>query len=249
MRILSLLLFLFLTADFATAQCVPDTSITHNDPGVYPDTITGLPHSYVGVAYATTIQIKVLTDTVVGGLTVPVDSIVVNGVSGLPSGFTYVCTPSSCSFPGGSDACIYLQGLPPTGAMVGSYPIIVQVTAYGVLFGTPTNVPANITGYSIEIDANTGISDLNTPTFTVGQNSPNPAHEYTVIPVNLTRNEEVTVTVSNLLGKKVIEHTYNLNKGRNTINVDVHGLQQGIYLYTISVGRNNTTRRMIISNE
>ncbi len=249
MRFLILLFCLLVSTNFVNAQCTPDTSITHNDPGVYPDTITGLPHAYVGVNYATTIQLKVLADTVIGGFTVPVDSIVVNGVTGLPAGFTYLCTPSGCSFPGGSDACILLQGPAPTGNMTGTYPLVVQVTAYGVVFGTPTNVPANITGYSIVIDSTTGINDLYTVNYTIGQNTPNPAREYTSIPVNLVRNENVNVSVSNLLGKKVIEHSYNLHRGRNNINLDVHGLQPGIYLYTVTIGKNNTTRRMIISNE
>src|SRR5438046_195158 len=89
------------------AQCVPDTSITHNDPGVYPDSATNLPHAIVGIPYSTVIQLKVLTDTttMIGPITVPVtiDSIIATNVSGLPAGYTYNCTPSTCVFLGGSD--------------------------------------------------------------------------------------------------------------------------------------------------
>ena len=249
MKIITLFFVLLVSTFNISAQCVPDTSITHNVAGMYPDKVVGLPHASVGQPYSTTIQLKVLVDTVYLGFTVPIDSINIDNVTGLPSGFTFSCTPVNCSFPGGSDACILLQGTAPTSQMIGTYPIVVEVTAYGVFLGTPTNLPANVTGYSIVIDTTTGINDIHSVSFTVGQNNPNPAHAYTTIPVNLTRNEEVIVSVSNLIGKKVVERTYNLQRGKNNINVDVHGFQPGIYLYTVTVGRNNTTRRMIVSAE
>lgn len=249
MRVLTILSFLFIAYFSSTAQCVPDTSITHNVTGMYPDIATGLPHAAVGQPYATTIQLKVLVDTVYLGITVPIDSVNINNVTGLPAGFSYSCTPSNCSFPGGSDACIYLQGNAPTSQMIGTYPIIVEVTAYGVLLGTPTNLPANITGYTIVIDTTTGISGIPSVSFTIGQNTPNPAREYTSIPLQLTSNEVVTVSVTNLIGKKVFERTYNLQRGKHNIMLDVHGFKPGIYMYTVTAGRYNTTRRMIVSIE
>src|SRR4051812_36879308 len=147
MRITLLACFLLFSV-YVSAQCIPDTSITHNQPGFYPDTITNLPHAHIGAAYATTIQFKVKADTTFSGIPVPIDSINVQNVTGLPTGFTYLCTPSNCSFPGGSNGCIYLQGPAPTSAMIGTYPIVVQVIAYGTVLGQATSLPANITGYT-----------------------------------------------------------------------------------------------------
>src|SRR5689334_1207210 len=122
-KILLFLVASALAGSYAFGQCVPDTSITHNDPGVYPDSATNLPHSVVGIPYSTTIQMKVLTDTtaMVGPITVPVtiDDVTVNTVTGLPPGYSYSCNPANCVFPGGSDACVLLQGPAPTGAEVG----------------------------------------------------------------------------------------------------------------------------------
>jgi hypothetical protein len=233
------------------SQCTPDTSITHNDPGVYPDSAAGLPHAVAGQPYSTTMQIKVLTDTVVvfGGIpvTATIDSIVLNNITGLPSGFTFSCTPAGCSFPGGSDACAQLVGNPTIG-MVGSYPLVVQTTAYATVFGTPQSASDNNNDYTLVIDSTTGITILDKSGFTIGQNEPNPAQNYTNVPVVLSRPETVSVTVSNLIGKKVISKVYSLQKGRNTVQIDLHELQPGIYLYTFSDGRNTVTRRMIISN-
>src|SRR4051812_1294579 len=126
-RIILFTAILSLGVLYSYAQCIPDTSITHNEAGIYPDSATGLPHAVVGVAYSTVIQLKVLTDT--SGVTV--DSIDITNVTGLPAGFTYQCTPSSCHFPGGSDACILLTGPAPTVAMAGQiYPLTVNATLY-----------------------------------------------------------------------------------------------------------------------
>jgi hypothetical protein len=249
MRIITLLTCFIFTSLFVSAQCTIDTSITHNVDGIYPDTITNLPHSHVAVAYSTDIQFKIAPSTLYSGITVAIDSIKIITVTGLPPGFTYLCTPSNCVFPGGTSACVLLQGPAPTGAMIGSYPIEVIVKGYARPLGFAVVVDSTITGYKIVIDSTTGISDVDRLTFSVGQNTPNPAKEYTNIGVNILHNADVTVTVSNVIGKKVLEHSYNLQRGKNTISLDVHNLMPGIYLYTISEGRNTITRRMIVSND
>ena len=117
-KLITLIAVCFAFSNSSIAQCVPDTAITHNVPGIYPDSATGLPHSYVGLAYLADIQVKVLTDTVYLGFPATIDSIKINSVSGLPAGFTYDCTPSNCVFPGGSDACIQLTGAAPNSGMM-----------------------------------------------------------------------------------------------------------------------------------
>lgn len=249
MKIFTSFVFFLVSYLITSGQCVPDTSITHNKPGNYPDTITGLPHSITGQSYSTVIQVKVLTDSTVGTLTGVVDSIVVENVTGLPSGFSYTCTPSSCSFPGGSDGCITLSGSAPTLQMVGSYPLVVQSTIYFKIFGTPQTLQNDILGYSIVIDTTTGISTLEKNNFSAGQNSPNPAKDYTVIPLTISHPEEVSLTIVNLIGKKVFSRSYNLQKGKTNITLDLHNLQPGIYLYTFSNGLTSVARRMIITND
>ncbi len=249
MKIFTSFVFFLVSYLITSGQCVPDTSITHNRPGNYPDTITGLPHSITGQSYSTVIQVKVLTDSTVGTLTGVVDSIVVENVTGLPSGFSYTCTPSSCSFPGGSDGCITLSGSAPTLQMVGSYPLVVQSTIYFKIFGTPQTLQNDILGYSIVIDTTTGISTLEKNNFSAGQNSPNPAKDYTVIPLTISHPEEVSLTIVNLIGKKVFSRSYNLQKGKTNITLDLHNLQPGIYLYTFSNGLTSVARRMIITND
>lgn len=168
-----------------SAQCVPDTSITHNEPGIYPDMATGLPHSYVGLSYLADIQVKVLTDTTYMGFPGTIDSINITSVDGLPPGFNYTCTPENCSFPGGSDACIQLVGNAPTSAITGAYPLVINLTIYGQAFGIPQSIQDVNDSYTIYIEHNVGITPITNLNFTVGQNTPNPSSTTTLIPVNV----------------------------------------------------------------
>lgn len=239
------------------AQCVPDTSITHNDPGVYPDSATNLPHAIVGIPYSTVIQLKVLTDTstMIGPITVPVtiDSIISTSITGLPPGYTYNCTPASCVFLGGSDACILLQGPAPTPPEIGMvYQIHVEVEVYGHITGTGTTLPpqsSNIDYYFIQVDDNVGISALSPSKFDVLQNNPNPFHGTSVVEYTTPAAAPVTIKVSNMLGKVVSTRLVWAKGGINKIMFNAKDFEPGIYFYTISNEKYSVTKRMIVDNE
>jgi hypothetical protein len=247
MKLIYSFLFLLIVSLSASAQCVPDTSITHNDPGIYPDSATGLPHAVVGIAYNTDIQVKVLSDTSYLGLPAIVDSINVTGVTGMPSGFAYSCFPANCSFPGESDACILLYGSAPTAGMVGNYPIVVHMTIYGKVFGVPQTLQQDNSSYSITIDNNVGIGNVNSTVFSVSQNLPNPASSSTRIPVTVPHNGTAHLTISNLIGRIIYSHDVQVTKGANYIPFNTSELNPGIYLYSVSFGNAVQTRRMIVT--
>ncbi len=243
-RIILLISFLYFIASGSFAQCIPDGSIV--DAGIYPDSATGLPHAIVGTAYSTVIQLKVLTDT--SG--VNVDSIDIASVSGLPAGFSYQCTPSSCHFPGGSNACILLFGPAPTAGMAGQiFPLNVGATLYGHLGIIPVSQPGNITRYRIVVDPVSGISSLSNDKFDVAQNVPNPFSKTTEISFNSPSNELSTLKVSNLLGKVVFSKSVFAQRGLNKITLSSKDFDAGIYMYTIGNSRTSITKRMIVSNE
>jgi hypothetical protein len=231
----------------AIAQCVPDVTIT--EPGIYPDSATGLPHALIGSPYSTVIQLKVLTDTTYLSQPATVDSVVITGVVGLPSGFSYTCTPSSCHFPGGSNACILLQGTAPTSGMEGTYPITVNVTTYGHLGPIPASLPTDITRYRIIIDPLNGLSSLQNNKFEVGQNIPNPFSKSTDIAFNSPVSELLTFKVSNLLGKVVYTKSIFAQRGLNKIMLSSKDFDAGIYIYTLGNAKSSVTKRMIVSNE
>ena len=156
--------------------CVPDNQYTL--PGIYPDTLVGLPCAQTTVLYQTTLTVIAPEDSIydlgppLGTINAIIDSIVVQdnsapadgiAVNGLPSGFAYVCNPPSCSFPGGSTGCVLLIGTAGAGT-AGTYNIQVEVDAYVnqlVGFGNPPVNMDDVDQYSIVI------SEVAPPTPTV----------------------------------------------------------------------------------
>lgn len=241
-RILILLLVLATGKSFA--QCVPDASITES--GIFPDSATGLPHAYLGVPYSTDIQFRVPLDTVYNGLPAQIVSIAVASVTGLPPGFTYTCTPSNCTFPGNSNGCMLLQCANPT--VTGAYPIVVNLTVSGTVFGFPQTIPATNDNYTIYVENNVGIISANSNTFSVGQNLPNPANGLTEIPVTMPVSGLVDLKVSDLIGKVVYSTRVAAQKGMNSIPVNTSAMRKGIYVYTVTTGANSISKRMIIAD-
>ena len=241
---------------WSQAQCIPDTSITHNVPGAYPDTIQNLPHAIVGVQFDTDIQVKVWTDvyTTVSGFPVHAcfDSVVVMSVTGLPVGYSSLCMPASCSFPGGGNGCIHLTGPPPVLADVGMvYPIDVSIRAFVVVCGGTLHAIRDtiIHGYKIIIDNNIGVQNLSAPVLDILQNVPNPFHGNSEISFTSSKNETLSFKVSDVLGKVIYARTIVARKGLNKIILSGKDFETGIYLYSISNSGSTITRRMIVSNE
>lgn len=248
-RISLIILLCFIFVLSGNSQCVPDTSITHNQPGIYPDSATGLPHAFVGIPYSSVIQVFVPLDTVYNGFPATIDSINATNVTGLPPGFTYICTPSNCSFPGGTSACILLQGPAPTTGMIGTYPILVELDVYGRVFSIPQTIQDVNDNYSIVIESTTGLWSVSNGSFAVKQNSPNPFGRYSNIPVNSKVNGYINLKITDLLGNVVLNQQRSVQKGINNISVDALNFEAGIYLYTISDGKNSVTRRLVVSGK
>ncbi|HRH64794.1 MAG TPA: T9SS type A sorting domain-containing protein [Bacteroidia bacterium] len=246
------LLFLFVFAlgvsSSGYSQCVPDTNITHNVSGIYPDSATGLPHAVVGVPYLTDMQFSIPTDTMYAGQPAVLDSIRITYMTGLPAGFTYTCTPPNCIFPGGATSCIQITGTAPTSGMVGSYPIVVGLRVSGRLYGIiAQQIDTSNSNYTIVIDNNTAIATLVPTAFQVSQNKPNPFHGKTEITVSGPTSEELKIKVCDLLGNVLRNETAIVPKGISSIYLTSDELSPGIYLYTITNGRSSVTRRMIVS--
>lgn len=228
------------------AQCVPDPTIT--TPGIYPDSATGLASGVVGVPYVEDIQARVLEDTTLAGLPVIITNVTLTSVTGLPPGLTYSCTPSSCVFPGGSNGCLLISGTPTT---AGFYPLVVELTANGTLFGTP--VPpqtTTLTYYSITIDVNSGVTgDLASVNFEVVNNVPNPASDFTDITFATPVAGDFTIRLFNMIGKEVHKENIRGMAGHNTTRLDLSDVAPGVYMISVENGQTAVTRRMIVSRK
>lgn len=75
-------------------------------------------------------------------LVLPVESIRIHDVAGLPAGFDWNCNPGSCLFPPNTSACVYLFGTP-DGADVGIHTVAVERVFMVTLFGQSSSIPLN----------------------------------------------------------------------------------------------------------
>lgn len=245
-KILTVLLLLTGFTTAVNAQCTPDPSYTV--PGIYPDSATGIPHATVGLPYSTVIQFRIPTDTVYAGAPVTIDFFRITSVTGLPSGFAWSSTPSNGSFPGGSNGCMQIDGTAPTTPMIGSYPLVVGIRVVGRLYGIiPDSIDTQNDNYILVIDANTGTGTIVPSIFDVSQNQPNPFSGTSEITVTMPVSETVSIRITDLLGNLVKSQSTFLQRGVSKLNLSSAEFSPGIYLYTVSNGRNSFTRRMIVS--
>lgn len=129
-KILLLLGTVFVGVTFAQTQCTPDPQYTES--GIYPDSATNFASACVGQPYTQLITNVVPSDTtttlpIVGNVTVAIDSINVVNVTGLPPGMTFACSPSNCSYAGGTTGCAVISG---TCNTPGTYNLVIELTAY-----------------------------------------------------------------------------------------------------------------------
>ena len=252
-KLLTTFLF-FLSVVFVQAQCTPDP--THIVGGIYPDSATGLSDAYVGQSYSELITIITPLDTpvVYNGfpLTVTIDSITLDNVTGLPSNFSYYFDPPSCGFLGGTTECAELySSTNPTSSDVGSYQIIFETTAYvsGIpLIGSTTQNDV-IDYYYLNIVNNTPVLDyLPNHVFELSSITPNPIQNNAEISfVSGNYNQQIVCSIYNLLGDKIDSYYTYSKRGLNVIDINTSNYPEGMYLCSMSNGNITLTKRMIIS--
>lgn len=81
----------------------------------------------------------------------------------------------------------------------------------------------------------------------LSQNHPNPAKDFTTISFELLDNQEVTVRLTDMLGKVVAEKNLgNLNPGAHNHTFDLNGLKAGTYHYSIVTENGSLSKSMQI---
>lgn len=248
--LLSLITVVVFTA-LNAQNCTPDGAFTA--PGVYPDSATNMAAGMVGVPYSETITTITPVDTCVVVLfppctTVPIDSVMVETVTGLPPGLTIVSMNENTlpfKFPGGSSSCMLISGTPTT---AGTYPIQVHGTSYATVFTLTQTQPFDVNYYSITILPNTvGIDELSANTFSVSQNAPNPFSNTSIIEYMMPTAGKVTVEVRNILGELVFSDIKSVSKGLNKYQLNAANFTNGVYFYQLTHGGEVVTKRFIVN--
>lgn len=241
--------FAFLWSLGASAQCTPDPQFIQ--PGVYPDSATGMSIGTVGVPYDELITIVVPYDTtiMVGPFpfTMVFDSIVVTDWQGLPSSLSYACYDAGnttspldqCAFEGNTNGCIAITGTPVL-ADVGSHQQIITTQTYTTPdspLGEPTETIVDY--YYIQIvPGTTGIYGLTTSKFLL---YPNPANE--MITLNGLNNIDVeSIEVYDANGRV---HASFDNVTAPALDLPIGNLDQGMYYVQINYNGTMETLKFV----
>ncbi len=236
-KLLLLSAIAFLTSLSASAQCTADPQYT--EPGVYPDSATGMASACIDVPYSETITIIVPLDTTTIVFGIPItfffDSVVVQSWDwGGLNGFTYQCSSpgnvespvDNCSFEGDQTGCILVEGNP-TAADIGSYQQEITTVAY--LPGSPGNPSTVLVDYYYiqVLDCGLSVPTLTNSKFLV---YPNPAKsKITLNGLNGITVESIRVTD---MEGKVFESYENVIGP--ALDMDIDYLQSGMYFVTIN---------------
>ena len=260
-RILFFALAAFSLQTFAqNTPCVPDAMNQDSLFGLWPDTTQNLPTAVEGVYYETYVQLKTpdvaseVPDVPIQFASLGIDSIGLVEALGLPSGIQMTCDEPSCVYPGNSIGCINIFG---TTNAVGVHDLEFKVDGWvtapiiGVVsMSVAVGDYVYLTGYKLVVNGSgSDVNLIHSNTFEVLQNTPNPFTGITSISYNLMQQRNVSFSVYNVMGAKVMEQQYFANAGTNTIELSANDLESGIYFYTLSNGEEIVTKRMIVASK
>ncbi len=151
-------------------------------------------------------------------------------------------SPNPCMFYPGNAYCGDIAGTP---TAAGQFDVKIFVTVYFTIFG-PSFLPYTFEGYTLDISGPNAVSELNQNAFTLLQNSPNPAANFTNVKFETGKSEDVTIQVTNLVGGVALQKLVKSKKGENVVRIDTSNLETGIYLYSIQTNEKKLTRKMIV---
>jgi hypothetical protein len=85
------------------------------------------------------------------------------------------------------------------------------------------------------------------PSFTVSQNSPNPADDQTTVNINIRKPGNPILEITNLTGQKLISIVKtNFTAGTYSFVIDCSQLDPGVYFYTVKLNNESITNKMIV---
>lgn len=254
---LTLLATTFCIWTFAGGGCTPDV----NNTAFFNPTPDSLPCVERNTSYNQVIQIYVPTtfdlSTFIPNLpfpvTVTVDSLVVNNVTGLPSGLGYGINPTNGIFYGGTNGCVLVSGT--TSDPAGNYPLTldgtISLSGLPVVPGFNDNADTTLDLATLQslapgqfalfvdvIEPGSPCRTTSVKNFNAALNAamfvyPNPAKGYLNFTLNTGRTIQGSVSIFDFTGKKMLEQLVQTN-GLYTTVINVEDLPAGLYNVTLS---------------
>jgi len=145
------------------------------------------------------------------------------------------------------------EGTPLSGTFFNSSLFVPQRFSYGVTNGWTGWYPGQGFTNDLYLDAGMKLSSTNIAvkevpnSFSLGDVYPNPASNDVTISFNLKANNNVKISVVNLLGQELISVVNDkFSAGSNEVKFNVSNLTAGVYIYTMTVDGVSQSQKFII---
>mgnify|MGYP000004530726 CR=1 FL=1 len=168
---------------------------------------------------------------------------------------------------GDSMACVRISGNVPANAPTGTNNLTINLYVYTsnihsadlvidaliptIYPGRKTDTITSITDYKLVINPipcwAVGISDLAKYNFEIVHAVPNPTSNTTTVTFMSNLQDQYEYKLVNNLGEMVLNNTIKANTGLNYIQVDAANLSSGLYLFSLSNGKNLVTQKIQVS--
>jgi hypothetical protein len=251
-----------------SSVCTPSGTLTQ--PGLSP-TSDSLPSVVNGTTPNTVIQFKNFNTFAFGGQTVTVNTLRIDTLSNLPVGLCWATNKTNNTWANQEDGCIKINGT--VCSDPGQYKLKIVVTAD---IGVPIQTDADAAGLKyfvrvinsgdseVAVDTNQTAAFVKHPGYSasivgcsVGIEDvlsvnalnvvPNPFNGKAVVTFNAPKSGVMVERMTNMLGSEVYSNKVDVKAGENTSIIERNNLPAGVYFYSITDGKNISTKRVVIS--
>ncbi len=250
--------------------CAPNPAFKDSSAGVYPIPFhaTLSPKGGIntcavkGKYYQFDFTVVVGDSLTFSGFKFPLDSVVVNKVTGLPAGLQYGCSPPNCVFKKKTIGCASIYGTPTAAVVPGKFALVIQGAVY--LNGSPLGLPISFPNEALapgNYDLHVLASDTEKCPVTIPSNSteklseqvamnlhPNPASGYTSVEVTSAVSGSFNMRVSDLLGRTHQTSKVSVIQGANRFEVNVSNLPNGLFVVTLENEYGKVNSRLVVQN-
>lgn len=257
--------------------CTPNVLYADSSAGVWPDTFPPAckddPNGYNLVVDVVTLT-DTCVQQPIPNFCVYIKGLRINSVTGMPAGFVYAPAYNTQDeggywLNGGVDpnwtpvqGCVLISAPQSAvqNATTGTSTITVTVDLLAKAQNPQSPILQNYTwlstlgmavDYSFPFEVKdicgNAVNELDATKFSVAPNFPNPFSGNTIIPINTVKEENVTVKVYNMLGALVHQTAFQSKVGKNLYAFNASTFAPGVYIYSISNGKETLTRKMTIN--
>jgi hypothetical protein len=244
-KLLVLLSFaLALNCSLWAQPCTPNPAI--GSGLMHPDT---LPFAMVGYKYYQVLTFRVPKDStlVYNGFPVQatVDSARLIFMGGIPPGFSYECTPASCTWRGGTLGCATFFGRTDSPSVAGKYPIKIYIQSWIKAAGTDFIRVDSSSNYNFRVLAyNGGIEIEKAQTLKV---YPNPAKHFVKVDLENLQSELSTLEMLDMQGKAVYKKVFDKPADYYiTEEIAIGSFSPGLYIIRLSTGDKIALNKILV---